>query len=406
VSNDVHVLVDGSVTCPRGFRAGAVFAGIKPAGDGKLDLGMLASDQPAAVAAMFTTNTVAAAPVVLDRQRVARGGPVSAIVFNSGNANACTGEAGVRDAERMAALAAARLGVPAEQVLVASTGVIGVPLPMDLIEAGLARLDLSPQSGHAAARAIMTTDTRPKEIAVQVDLEGTLVTLGGMAKGAGMIHPNMATMLAFLTTDAAVEPDMLRSCLRDAVRDSFNLVSIDGDTSTNDSVFLLANGLAGNAPLRRGGPGAERFEAGVRAVCTELAREIARDGEGATHLIEAVVSGARSDDDARRAARAVVASSLVKAMVYGLDPNWGRLACAVGYSGAEVDPSRLTIAIGEVTVARNGVAAPFDREAARDQLRPAEVRLSIDLGLGEGRAVAWGCDLTEGYVIENSAYTS
>jgi glutamate N-acetyltransferase/amino-acid N-acetyltransferase len=393
------------VSTPRGFRAGAVYCGLKTPGEDKLDLGLLVSERPGPVAATFTTNKVAAAPVLLDRRRVADGS-AQAVVFNAGNANACTGGRGLRDAERMAELSARKLGIDPNLVLVTSTGVIGVPLPMEKIEAGIAAVELTEDGGTRAARAIMTTDTRPKRIAVEMELGGATVRLGGMAKGAGMIHPNMATMLAYVTTDADVAPDFLQACLSRAVDDSFNMISVDGDTSTNDTVLLLANGLAGNPTIRAGSAEADAFEAGLRAVATHLAKEIARDGEGATHLIEAVVEGARSRDDAVRVARAIASSSLIKAMVYGLDPNWGRLACAAGYSGAELDQSRLTISIGDLTVARDGLAVPFDREAAREQLRPPEVRLSVDLRLGEGRAVAWGCDLTEGYVIENSSYTS
>ncbi len=403
--DEVRVLSGGSVTSPRGFRAGAVYAGLKTAGEGKLDLGMLVADRPCAVAATFTSNRVAAAPVLLDRERV-RSGQARGVVFNSGNANACTGQQGLRDAERMAALAAAKVGAEAVQFLVASTGVIGVPLPMDKIDAGLAAVELSADNGYQAARAIITTDSRTKEIAVEVDLDGVTARVAGMAKGAGMIHPNLATLLGFLTTDAAVEPEFLRAALRRAVDDSFNLATVDGDTSTNDTVMLFANGLAGNAPLREGGSGAQAFEEALLEVCVFLARAIAGDGEGATHLMEVVVIGARSRDDARRVARAVTGSSLVKAMIYGADPNWGRIACAVGYSGAEIEQERLTISVGEVIVAREGMATPFDQAAAREHLRGREVRLGVDLGLGDASAVAWGCDLTEAYVVENSAYTT
>lgn len=398
------VIADGSATSPRGFRAGGVFAGIKAPGPGKLDVGMLASDVLCQVDGVFTTNRFAAAPVVLSRRTVARG-VARGVVFNSGNANACTGEAGLRDAEEMARCAAEKIGARPEEVLVASTGVIGVRLPMDRVRAGIAALDLTYDGGHRAAVAMMTTDTRPKEIAVELEMGGRRVVVAGMAKGAAMIHPSMATMLAFIATDAWVAPAVAGGLLRAAVRDSFNMISVDRDTSTNDTVLLLANGLAGNEKTTRD-LDVDVFEQALRYVCTALARAIVADAEGGTKVIEVRVLGATSDEDARLVARAIASSSLVKAAVHGGDPNWGRILCAAGYSGAEVDPACVALDLGPVPVVRDGVATSFSRDEAAAVFRQKEVDITLNLNLGHGRAVAWGCDLSEEYVTENSEYTT
>ncbi len=399
----MEVISGGSISSPRGFRAGATAAGVKKAG---LDLCIVASDRPALAAGVFTTNKVKAAPVYLCQEHL-RDGRARAFVVNSGNANACTHERGAADAFEMARLTAEKLGIQPTEVLVASTGVIGVHLPMEKIRAGIAAIQLSEDGGAAASRAIMTTDTRPKTCAVRVEVEGQSVTIGGMAKGAGMIHPNMATMLGFITTDAAVaDASFLQGCLREAVDNSFNMISIDGDTSTNDTLLLLANGAAGNAPLRAGTPAALAFQAAVSYVAAELAKAVARDGEGATKLIEVQVKGAASREDARKAARSVVSSNLLKAAVYGADPNWGRILCAVGYSGAAVDQERADIAIGEAQLMKGGVILPFDKKAASAQLAGPEVYIYVDLHLGDGEATAWGCDLTEQYVDINAKYTT
>ena len=390
----VERLSEGSVTSATGFRAGAVAAGIKPSGN--LDLGALVSDTPCVAAGTFTQNAFPAAPVVLSQTRLRAAGRAQAIAFNAGNANACTGGRGQADAEEMARLAGDVLGVAADLVLVASTGVIGQFLPMDRVRSGLRQVQPRPDGGHQAAQAIMTTDTRPKEVAVA--LQGG-VRIGAMAKGVGMIHPNMATMLAFIATDAALEPPFARACLKRVVDRTFNMLTVDGDTSTNDSCFLLANGLAG--PVDEA-----EFEAALLDVCTDLARMMARDGEGATKLIQVDVTGAANDSDARVAARSVVGSSLLKAAVHGEDPNWGRVFAAVGYSGARVDPTRAALWIGSVQVARDGMATDLPRSAAQAQMRGDEVHFRVDLGLGPGAARAWGCDLSEAYVVENSAYTT
>ena len=402
--SEARAVVDEGVTLAAGFSAGAVYAGIKTAGPDKLDLAILASDRPAVVAGVFTTNRFAAAPVLLSRERVERG-QARGVVVNAGNANACTSEQGLADAREMTELAAGRLEADPSEVLVASTGVIGVPLPMELVRRGLGEIDLQSNGGARMARAIMTTDTRPKASALELELGGRTVRLGGIAKGAAMLHPNMATMLAFVTTDAAVEPDVLRDALRAAVADSFNMISVDGDTSTNDTLLVLANGAAGN-PVVRDGPDRDALVAALTRVCTDLAVACVSDAEGATRLIRMDVVGARSDEDARAAARTVVRSPLLKAAVYGADPNWGRVLCAIGYSGADVDPAAVDLHVGGVQLVRAGAPVPGSRELAGEVMKQPEVTFIADLHLGEARATAWGCDLTEAYVVENSAYTT
>jgi glutamate N-acetyltransferase/amino-acid N-acetyltransferase len=403
VSSDIIRLPDGSVTSPQGFLAGALHSGIK-SDPQKPDLALILSDRPCAVAATFTANRFAAAPVALDRERV-KSGRAQAIVVNSGNANACTGDQGLRNAKRMAAWAAERVGLAPEQVLVASTGIIGVQLRMDCIRDGLKRLEVSPDGGLQAARGIMTTDTRPKHLAVEFQIGGRAVRIGGIAKGAGMIHPNMATMLCFMTTDAEVEPSFLRALLKEAVGDSFNMISIDGDTSTNDTALFLANGASGVA---FDGCGAESalLQAAASAVAQHLAQAIVADGEGASRTMRVEVRGAPNQSDARLVARAVTSSSLTKAALHGGDPNWGRILCAVGYSGAAFDPARVDLTVGAVALVREGAPLPFDAAAAGEAMRQDEVQITIDLQQGPFKAVAWGCELTEEYVVENSAYTT
>jgi glutamate N-acetyltransferase/amino-acid N-acetyltransferase len=397
-------VVDGGVTFAAGFTAGAVYAGIKTPGPDKFDLAILASDRPAAVAGIFTRNAFCAAPVVVSRERVAAR-RARAVIANAGNANACTGEQGLADAREMAALAARKIDGDPSDVLVASTGLIGVPMPMDQVRAAVSDIAFVVDGGARFARAIITTDTHPKEAAVELELGGHTVRIGGCAKGAGMIHPDMATLLAFVTTDAAVEPDFLQAALRRAGADSFNMITVDGDTSTNDTLVALANGAAGN-PVVGGGEDGERFTAALTHVCSELARAIVADGEGATRTIRVDVQGAASDDDARMAARSVVRSSLVKAAVYGSDPNWGRVLCAIGYSGASVDPARVDLYVGDVQLVKGGAPVPGSREAAGEMMKQREVVFRADLHLGSSTATAWGCDLTEAYVVENSAYST
>jgi glutamate N-acetyltransferase/amino-acid N-acetyltransferase len=403
---DVRVLADGGVTAPQGFLAGAVYAGLQQPAPDQRDLGALVSDRPCAAAARWTTNRVVAAPVTVSRRHLALGQPMRGAVFNAGNANACTGPAGLEAAAEMAALAAERLGVAPEELVVASTGVIGVPLDVAKVRAGLARLEVSRDGGAAMARAIMTTDLVPKQAAAEVEVGGRVVRVGGVAKGSGMIHPNLATMLVFVTTDAPLTSQQADALLGPAVGNSFNMITVDGDTSTNDMVLLLANGAAGGTPEALSQSDLAQVGAALEWVCVQLAKAIARDGEGATRLIEVRVEGARTVDEARLAARTVAGSSLVKSAVYGADPNWGRILAALGRSGVTLDPDAADVAIGPVTVARGGRVVSFDAAAARAALQPPDVRLYAHLHQGDGAATAWGCDLTEQYVAINSEYTT
>ena len=389
----------GTVTSPQGFLAGATRASIKTKGG--LDLGILCSEGPCVAVGMFTINKVKAAPVVWSQGRVA-GGKAQAIVVNAGCANACTGEPGLEDAAEMAKLAAKKLKLKAADVLVASTGVIGHRLPMERIAAGLKDISLSVDGGHELAKAIMTTDTFPKEIAVAAS-DGSF-TIGGIAKGAGMIHPNMGTMLAFLTTDAAVDRAVLDKALRQAVDVSFNMVTIDGDTSPNDTVVVLANGKAGR--VESGTKAEKEFQAALTEVCTYLARCIARDGEGATKLIEVKVEKALSLADARAAARTIVGSPLVKAAVHGCDPTWGRIIAAVGRSGCEFDEVKIDLFLNNICVVRGGVAHYFDKKEVSLLMSGTEVLVQVSLNLGEWQATAWGCDLSAEYVSMNAEYST
>jgi glutamate N-acetyltransferase/amino-acid N-acetyltransferase len=403
-SETFTLLPDGSSTSALGFKAGALAAGIKPSG--RPDLGIWASDAPCVATATFTQNAFPAGPVVVSRERLNAAPRAQAVVFNAGNANACNGTRGIDDARTMADLAAAKLGVTPDLLLVASTGIIGVPMPMDKVREGMQRLELQADGGHDAAQAIMTTDTRLKECAVRLELGGREVYIGAMTKGVGMIYPNMATMLAFVGTDAALDPSFARTALKRVVDRTFNMITVDGDTSTNDSCFLLANGLSGATALTAQSSDAERFIAALEVVCTDLARKMAADGEGASKLLQVDVTGAASEADARKAARAVVGSSLLKAALHGEDPNWGRVFMAVGNSGAQVDPLLAALWIGSVQIARDGVTTGANPDAARAEMHGDEVTMRVDLGLGSGSARAWGCDLTEDYVVENSAYST
>jgi glutamate N-acetyltransferase/amino-acid N-acetyltransferase len=390
----------GGVTAPRGFLAAGVHCGIKQR---KRDLALVVSECEATVAGVFTTNRIKAAPV-LWCQEVVRRGVARAVVVNSGNANACTGERGLRDAREMAERTAQALGISPHQVLVASTGVIGVPLPMEALRRGipLAARSLS-RSGEEAAEAILTTDAFPKTSAVVTTVGGVQVTVGGMAKGAGMIHPRLATTLCFLTTDASVPAPVLQHALQRAVAESFNRITVDGDTSTNDTVLVLANGRAGAPPVEDERD-LERFTEALTVVAQDLARMVVRDGEGAQRLVEVVVEGAADPRDAERAAFAVATSLLVKTMLHGGEPNWGRVVAAVGYSGAEVEERRVAVWFGDVQVVRGGVGVEGVFHQAAQALRQPEVRIRVDLGLGPGRARVWTCDLGEEYVRINGSY--
>ncbi len=397
----MKVIPSGTVTTPKGFQAGAVFADIKGVARDKPDLGILYSEVPAVAAGVFTRNRIRAAPVVLCQQRL-KNGRARAIIANSGCANAGNGAVGRADAETMAALAAREVGVSADEVLVASTGVIGWKLPIEKIKQGVGRITLSRDGGHQFTQAIMTTDTVPKEIAVRADG----FTIGGVAKGSGMIHPDMATLLGFLTTDASVAPGFLKVALRRAVAISFNMVSIDGDTSTNDTVLVLANGTAGGKPISAGSPQAGIFQDALNYVCIHLAKMIARDGEGATRLIEVTVRGSPTLAEARQVARTIVSSPLVKSAVHGGDPNWGRVLAAAGRSGVAVVEDKIDLAIGGVSLLKAGRHLPFAAKEVSKLLGTTNVPIDINLNLGKATATAWGCDLSEEYVTINSQYTT
>ena len=399
---DFSLIPDGTVTSVPGFVAGAVHAGIKDTDE--LDLAILYSKMPCVATGVFTTNLVKSAPIILSQrhltQRKAR-----AIVVNSGCANACLGEQGMTDASEMASLTATKVSIASQEVLVASTGVIGKPLPMSQIRNGIEKIELHQDGGHKLARAMMTTDTRPKEIAIQVEAKEGKFTIGGVAKGAGMMHPELATMLCFITTNAAVNIDFLQQSLKKAANASFNMLSIDGETSPNDCVFLLANGLASNTEIgfNNGGD----FQNALNEACIYLAKSIARDGEGATKLIEVVVEGAVNQTEARQAARTIVSSPLVKAAMHGGDPNWGRIVAALGRSGATIREDKLDVHLNDICVMKQGSPTRFDAEELRTSLaRANKVPIKVYLNLGDGRATAWGCDLSEEYVRINSEHAT
>jgi glutamate N-acetyltransferase/amino-acid N-acetyltransferase len=393
--------VPGGVTAARGFKASGVRCGLKEQGE---DLALVFSEAPAAVAGMFTTNRFRAAAVQVSQERAGRGA-AQAVVINSGNANACTGETGLRHAREMTEIAALLLGIKPELVLVCSTGVIGRPLPMDRVQDGIheAVKALSAEGGGAAARAIMTTDTAPKEAAVEFEVGGKRVRLGGMAKGAGMIAPNLATMICVLTTDAAVPLDSLDLSLRWAVERSFNCITVDGDMSTNDTVLLLANGASG-APQVRDEKATRAFEAALEQVTSTLARALVADGEGATKLIEVRVQGTHDYETARKVAMRIANSPLVKTALFGQDPNWGRILAAAGGAGVEFDPRQVRLSLGRHEIVRGGEPTEADPEALRKALQPREVTIALTVGDGPHGATVWTCDLTYDYVRINAEY--
>ena len=400
-------IIDGGVCAAKGFSAAGIHCGIRR-NPGKKDLAMVVSAVPASAAAVYTTNLVKGAPILVTKAHLSDG-TAQAVICNSGNANTCNAD-GVQVAEAMCAMTAEALDIAAKDVIIASTGVIGQPLDLTPIAAGIPLLaaDLSPAGAHDAAAAIMTTDTVAKEVAVEFTLDGKLCHLGGMAKGSGMIHPNMATMLVFLTTDAAISPAMLQKALKGDVSSTFNMISIDGDTSTNDMVSILANGLAGNAEITEEGEDFAAFMQALNTVTVQLCRCIAADGEGATKLLECRVNGAADLMTARTVAKSVICSSLVKAAMFGEDANWGRVLCAIGYSGAAVDVDKVGVsfhsAAGDVEVCRNGAGVPFSEELAAQVLHEEEIDILVSLGEGSGSATAWGCDLSYEYVKINGDY--
>ncbi len=405
----MKIMENRSVSCVKGFRAAAVASGLKK--NGNLDMGVIVSDVPAAAAAVFTTNQVKAAPVQVDMEHI-KNETTRAFVINSGNANACTGEQGFRDTKEEAARVAAKLGIAPEEVLVYSTGVIGVPMPMDTVRSGIDQcLESLASDGDEVHKAIMTTDTRPKCISVRINLSGKDVDICGIAKGSGMIHPNMATMLAYVVTDCSVTKEILTGIQRSVTDDTFNMVTVDGDTSTNDTATIIANGEAGNETIDSvDTEDYKTFYDAVYFVTEWLSKAIAADGEGASHFMEVYVHGAESKEDARTMARSVASSSLVKAAVRGADANWGRVLCAMGYSGAVFDQNTVDVAFksdaGSIEVFLKGVPQAFDEDRALEILR--EERICIDIGMNTGSAEArsWGCDLTEEYVKINGDYRS
>lgn len=405
-------MIKGGVTAAKGFQAAAAAAGIKY--QGRTDMALIYSEKPCKAAGTFTTNVVKAAPVKWDRAVVESKKKPQAVIVNSGIANACTGEEGMNYCRETAAEAAKVLGVEKDSVLVGSTGVIGMQLPMDRVRAGIAMLAEAMQpdlaSGTAAAQAIMTTDTRKKEAAVTFEIGEKTVTIGGMAKGSGMIHPNMCTMLSFITTDAKISKKALQKALSEDVEDTYNMISVDGDTSTNDTVLLLANGKAGNEKIRVGTPEYVTFKEALHYVNETLAKMMAGDGEGATALFEAKIIGAKTKKQAKTLAKSIVCSNLTKAAIAGHDANWGRILCAMGYSGAEFDPEKVDLyfesVAGKLKIIENGTATDYSEERATEILSQPEVTALADIKEGNAKAAAWGCDLTHGYIEINADYRS
>ncbi len=398
------IMEKGTVTTPQGFRAGAVYCGLKKVE--RYDLGAIVCDVPALAAGVYTTNLVIAAPLAVTREAIAQEQRLQAIVVNSGNANACTGLQGDQDAREMQQIFADLQQIPPHYVGVTSTGVIGVPLPMTKVRRGLDTLhaSLSCEGGDDFCQAIMTTDLVKKTACVQLTVDGRTVHIAGAAKGSGMIHPQMATMLGFITTDAKLATGSLDALLRRATDETFNMITVDGDTSTNDMVVAMASGLAGNEPLSVSHPEWPIFAEAFQYVAQVLAKAIARDGEGATKLIEVNVAGAASDEDARVIAKTIVGSSLVKSAVYGSDANWGRIIAAAGRAGVPINPHHINIWLGDVAVLHGSQPLPFDEVAAKQVLDGTDVAIRVELNLGAGRATAWGCDLTYDYVKINASY--
>ncbi|MBI4570451.1 MAG: bifunctional glutamate N-acetyltransferase/amino-acid acetyltransferase ArgJ [Chloroflexi bacterium] len=397
---------DGTITSPQGFLAGATAARMRDDyAPGRLDLGLLVSERRCAAAGVYTKNTMRGPPIITTERHLADG-HAQAVIANSGVSNSLIGEQGMLTAREMAELAAAKLGVAVDDVVVASTGVTGWRLPVERIRDALPAIELSPSGGGDFAHAIMTTDTVAKQAAARFEWQGRAYTVGGAAKGSGMIHPNMATMLAFLTIDAPVSAAALAPLVGEAADATFNMVTIDGDNSPNDMVVLLANGAAGGDEIGAGHPALPALAAAVTHVSAAVARKLARDGEGATKLIEVRVAGAANVDDARRAAKAVAGSLLVKSAIYGNDPNWGRVLVALGYSGVDAREERVALAIQGVELYRAGTPAAFDAAALSRSLAQERVEIRVDLGMGQSSATAWGCDLTEEYVRINAEYTT
>ena len=403
-------LIDGGVCAAQGFKAAGIHVGVKTHANWKKDVALIVSDVDCAASAVFTKNVVKAAPIHVDKAHLADG-KARAIIANSGNANACAPH-GEENAIKMCQAAAKAIGCKPEDVLVSSTGVIGQTINVKVIEDGVpelyAALAATPEASDAAAHAIMTTDTVKKEAAVETVIGGKVVRMGGIAKGSGMIHPNMGTMLCFLTTDCAISPDMIRTALLETVNVSFNRISVDGDTSTNDSCIVLANGMAGNAVITEKGEDYAAFLEALQALCMTLAKKMASDGEGAKHLITCTVQGAADEAQAETISKSVISSTLTKAAIFGADANWGRVLCAMGYSGAEFDPDKVdvhfTSAAGDIAVCEKGRGLDFDEDLAKKILTEHDVEINISLGEGEAACTCWGCDITYDYIKINGDY--
>ena len=391
------------VTFPKGFKAAGVKAGIKKSGN--LDLALIYTEKEAAVAGVFTKNAVAAAPVIVSRE-VVKGGKAHAIVANAGCANACTGETGLADARKMAALAAAEVGCASDEVLVGSTGIIGVNLPMDKLEAGIkaAAAELSEDGSKNAGNAIITTDTYSKACSCEVEIGGQAVRFGAIAKGSGMIQPNMATMLCYITTDANISSQLMQKALSEIVEVSFNMISVDGDMSTNDTVLVLANGASGAAEITDGSPEYDKFYATLKEICQELSKRIAADGEGATKFLTINVSGTKTFEDAKTVAMSIAKSPLVKTAFFGEDPNWGRVICAVGYAGIPMVPEKTVIKFGGVPVYANGLGAEFNEDDIHKVMAKHDIVIDVEMGMGDAQATVWSCDFSYEYVKINGEY--
>lgn len=404
--------IQGGVTAAKGFEAAGVAAEIKY--KGRTDMAIVYSQKPCVAAGTFTTNVAKAAPVTWDQKLVKESPYVQAVIVNSGIANACTGQEGYSYCKETAEAAAEELSIPADSILLGSTGVIGKQLPMDRIKKGVAMLAKAKkdtlEAGNDAAKAIMTTDTCEKELAVEIEISGKTVTIGGMAKGSGMIHPNMCTMLSFITTDAKIAKSALEKVLREDVNDTYNMISVDGDTSTNDTVLVLANGMAGNEEIQEGTEAYETFKKALHTINEYLAKKIAGDGEGATALFEVHVVGAGTKEDAVKLSKSIACSNLTKTAIAGHDANWGRIICAMGYSGAQFDPEKVDLFFeskaGKIQIAENGVALDFSEEKATEILSQSVVTATANVKMGEEEATAWGCDLTHGYIEINADYRS
>lgn len=402
IEQEIQQLKNGHVTSPKGFSAGGLHCGLRRT---KLDFGWIHLENPATAAGVYTLNTFQAAPLTVTKTSLEKTKQLQTVVVNSAVANSCTGEQGYQDALEMQQLTAETMGVEADHVAVASTGVIGELLPMEKIRYAIGEMK---DKKHVAAdnfeNAILTTDTVTKHLAVEVEIDGKTITIGGAAKGSGMIDPNMATMLSFITTDAEVEPESLQKALGTVTDKTFNMITVDGDSSTNDMVLVMANGEQKNKPLNESHPEWGRFVKAFQYVSEELAKQIAKDGEGATKLVEVHVTGAVTEEAARKVAKAIISSNLVKTAIYGADPNWGRIVSAVGYSEQPIDPDKVSVSIGNIDVVKNGLPHFFDEEEAKEELLQDTVVLHVDLQNGSGQATAWGCDLTYEYVKINASY--